>query len=93
MTNRSNDEPTPEEYRPSAPEEQKFYGAYERLARDGKCDCASGGEYLRVLAEWQFQGCPPDIEAFIIKRANAWPIMQPDGSIEWTDDHDEQTLN
>src|SRR5688500_8268750 len=57
-------------YRPADPSGQLFYDAYERLSWEGKCDCAGGMEYERVLAEWRFRGCPPAIDEFIVARAN-----------------------
>jgi hypothetical protein len=50
-----------------------FDAAYERLSDEGECDIPGGLEYQRVLAEWKASGCPEDVEAFIIDRANALP--------------------
>ncbi|MAX38776.1 MAG: hypothetical protein CME33_19640 [Gimesia sp.] len=51
----------------------EFFAAYERLAKEGKCDCAGGMEYRRVLAEW-IEKKPTDMDSFIVSRANAGPL-------------------
>ncbi len=50
-----------------------FFAAYDRLADDGKCDCAGGMEYRRVLREWIDAGQPDDLDEFIVRRANVGP--------------------
>jgi hypothetical protein len=50
----------------------EFFEAYERLAKEGKCDCAGGMEYRRVLREW-IENKPDDLDEFIVRRANVGP--------------------
>jgi hypothetical protein len=55
----------------------KFDEAYERLAEDGQCDTPGGGEYRRVIVEWIVSGFP-EIDEFIVCRANACPLIVND---------------
>lgn len=56
------------------PTDEEFYAAYEALAEQGHCDGAGGGEYERVLAEWNQLGRPTPLATFIRRRANSMPI-------------------
>lgn len=44
--------------------------AYERLAPLGQCDALGSAEYVRVRDEWVEAGRPPDVDAFVRRRAN-----------------------
>lgn len=48
----------------------KFNKIWDKLEEVGKCDGRGGMEYKRVYSEWLDKERPPDIESFIIERAN-----------------------
>ncbi len=65
-------------------DDARFHAAYRRLALEGRCDGVGGMECRRVFREWRNAGMPPDIDAFIIDRANVGPNgPYPDGPWQW----------
>jgi hypothetical protein len=44
----------------------EFHDTFERLSYEGKCDAVGGMEHERILADWISEGCPADIENYIL---------------------------